>query len=146
MPLPRRVAGRVIGFDVAVLQGVEDHWSAKAELTRLDSAKKLPLGIAWFTPPDIWHAVDEGMLEVNLWHSTTANVAPGDELLDLVLNVFDKHGIPAHFDEGRIEIAARWQKRIALHVEPDERRRHERRSAHRRTRAARRRPRARGHA
>ena len=107
-------------LDVAVMQGVEDHWSAKAELTRLDSAGRLPRGVAWFTAPDVWHAVDEGMLEVNVWHGTTANVAQGDDLLDAVLTVFDKHGIPAHFDEGRIEVAAQWQKRIARHVEPDD--------------------------
>lgn len=100
-------------FDVVALQGVDDHWSAKAELERRDSAGGRPRGIAWFTPSDVWHAIDEGMLEVNLWHGTTANVAPGDELLDDALTVFDKHGIPAHFDEGRIEVTARWQKRVA---------------------------------
>ena len=72
-----------------------------------------PRGIAWFTPPDIWHAVDEGMLEVNLWHGTTANVAPGDTLLDDVLGVLEKHGLEAHFDEGRIEVNAHWHKRLA---------------------------------
>ena len=100
-------------FDVVVLQGIEDHWRAKAELERKGDAGVLPAGVAWFTPSDVWHAIDEGMLEVNLWHGTTANAAPGDELLDEVLTVFDKHGIPAHFDEGRIEVTARWQRRIA---------------------------------
>lgn len=102
-------------LDVVVLQGVEDHWSAKAELERRDSAGKLPRGIAWFTPSDVWHAVDEGMLEVNLWHGTTANATPRDELLDDALSVFEKHGIPATFDEGRIEVGAHWQRRIAGH-------------------------------
>ena len=98
---------------VMVLQGVDDHWSAKAELERCAAAGQLPHGIAWFTPPDVWHAIDEGMLEVNLWHGSTANVAPGDELLDAALTVFDKHGLESHFDEGRIEVAARWQRRVA---------------------------------
>ncbi len=102
-------------LDVVVLQGVEDHWAAKAELQRRDAAGQLPEGIAWFTPPDVWHAIDEGMLEVNLWHASTANVAPGEELLDATLTVFDKHGIPAHFDEGRVEVTARWQRRVAGH-------------------------------
>jgi hypothetical protein len=99
-------------LDVVVLQGCEDHWAAKAELDRLAAVHRTPLGIAWFTPADVWHAIDEGMLEVNLWHGTTANAAPGDDLLDDVLNVIEKHGLEAHFDEGRIEVAARWEKRV----------------------------------
>ena len=67
-----------------VLPGVEDHWAAKAELDRLAAAGATPRGIAWFTAADVWHAVDHGMLEVNLWHGSTANVAPGDALLTAV--------------------------------------------------------------
>jgi len=94
---------------VVVLQGCADHWSAKVELdARADSP---PRGIAWFTPPDVWHAIDEGMLEVNLWHATTANAAPGDDLLDEVVGVLESHGLAAHFDEGRIEVSAHWLKR-----------------------------------
>ena len=51
------------------------------------------------------------MLEVNLWHGTTANAAPGDVLLDEVLATFSAAGLPARFDEGRIEVAAFWQRR-----------------------------------
>ena len=101
--------------DVVVLQGCEDHWAAKAVLDERASAGNPPRGIAWFTPADVWHAVDEGMLEVNLWHGSTANAAPGDELLDDVLGVLEKHGLAAHFDEGRIEVGAHWHKRLATH-------------------------------
>jgi hypothetical protein len=93
---------------VVVLQGCEDHWSARDELIGRD---RTPRGIAWFTPPDVWHAVDEGMLEVNLWHGTTANAAPGDALLDDVIAAFAGARLEAHFDEGRIEVAAHWQRR-----------------------------------
>jgi hypothetical protein len=96
---------------VPVLQGVEDHWSAQAELDRLAAAGHSPRGIAWFTAADVWHAVDEGMLEVNLWHGNSANAAPGDALLDAVVTCLDRHGLPAHFDEGRIEVSAHWQRR-----------------------------------
>jgi hypothetical protein len=99
--------------DVVVLQGCEDHWAAKRLLDERRAADDSPRGVAWFTPSDVWHAVDEGMLEVNLWHGTTANVAPGDELLADVLGVLEKHGLAAHFDEGRIEVDAHWHKRIA---------------------------------
>ena len=99
--------------DVEVLQGCEDHWGAKRLIEERTSAGTAPVGIAWFTAPDVWHAVDEGMLEVNLWHGTTANAAPGDALLDDVLGVLEKHGLSARFDEGRIEVDAHWHKRIA---------------------------------
>jgi ABC-type sugar transport system substrate-binding protein len=97
--------------DVVVLQGCEDHWAAKAVLDARADEGARPRGIAWFTPPDVWHAVDEGMLEVNLWHGSTANAAPGDELLDEVLGTLQRHGLDAHFDEGRIEVAAHWHRR-----------------------------------
>ena len=99
-------------LDVVVLQGCEDHWVAKRTLDERAAAGSTPTGVAWFTPSDVWHAVDEGMLEVNLWHGTTANVAPGDELLDDVLGILEKHGLTAHFDEGRIEVDAHWHKRV----------------------------------
>ena len=92
---------------VAVLQGCEDHWSAQALLERRDDL----VGVAWFMPSDVWHAIDEGMLEVNVWHASSANVAPGDALLDDVVAVFEGHGLSAHFDEGRIEVSAHWQRR-----------------------------------
>jgi len=94
---------------VRVLQGVDDHWVAKAELDR--SAGELH-GVLWFTQPDVWHAIDEGMLEVNLWHASSANAAPGDPLLGSVLSCFARHGLEAHFDEGRIEVAAHWHRRL----------------------------------
>jgi hypothetical protein len=101
---------------VVVLQGIEDHWAAKAVLDeRRDDP---PRGVAWFTPPDVWHAIDEGMLEVNVWHASTANVAPGDALLDEVVAAFEAQGLAAHFDEGRIEVGAWWQRPDAVGPRP----------------------------
>ena len=55
--------------DVVVLQGCEDHWAAKAALEARAGEGRRPRGIAWFTPPDVWHAVDEGRIEVAAhWH------------------------------------------------------------------------------
>ncbi|RNL64149.1 hypothetical protein EFK50_06315 [Nocardioides marmoriginsengisoli] len=93
---------------VVVLQGCADHWSARDELARHVPP---PRGIGWFTPTDVWHAVEEGMLEVNLWHGTTANAAPGDDLLAEAIAAFGAAGLEAHFDEGRIEVAAHWRRR-----------------------------------
>jgi hypothetical protein len=92
---------------VVVLQGCEDHWSARAVLDAGTPAR----GVAWFMPRDVWHAVDEGMLEVNLWQVSGANAAPGDALLESALEAFARHGLTARFDEGRIEVSAYWQRR-----------------------------------
>jgi hypothetical protein len=100
--------------DVVVLQGVDDHWTAAAELRRRAADGRPPLGVAWFTAPDVWHAVDHGMLELNVWHGDSANVAPGEPLLDLVVDTLARHGLAAHFDEGRIEISASWHRRRDL--------------------------------
>ncbi|MGY2874999.1 hypothetical protein ACVW00_002189 [Marmoricola sp. URHA0025 HA25] len=93
---------------IVVLQGIADHWVARDELRRRAPE---PAGVAWFTPTDVWHAIDAGMLEVNLWHASTANAAPGDPLLAEALDCFATAGIDAHFDEGRIEVRARWERR-----------------------------------
>ncbi len=98
--------------DVPVLQAIDDHWSAKAELDRR-AREGLPCrGVAWFTAPDVWHAVDHGMLELNVWHPDSANAAEGDALLDEVLAALAAEGIDGHFDEGRIEVTARWHRRL----------------------------------
>jgi hypothetical protein len=95
---------------IVVLEGVADHWVARDELRRRTPR---PAGVAWFTPTDVWHAIDAGMLEVNLWHGSTANAAPGDALLDEAIAAFAEAGLDAHFDEGRIEVSAHWQRRPA---------------------------------
>jgi Domain of unknown function (DUF6891) len=96
---------------LVVLAAVEDHWDATAALTRLDEAGESAAGVLFFTHTDVWHAVDHGMLELNLWHGDTANVAVGDDLLRLVLQTLGRHGLSATFDEGRIETTLTWQRR-----------------------------------
>lgn len=98
--------GSVREAGIEVLQGCRDHWDAKRLLQAGDRR-----GVVWFTESDIWHAIDEPMLELNLWHGDSANAAPGDELLDEVLALLGSHGLSAHFDEGRIEVPVRWQAR-----------------------------------
>jgi hypothetical protein len=97
--------------DVLVLPACEDHWDATAALTGLDEAGESVSGVLFFTHTDVWHAVDHGMLELNLWHGDTANVAVGDDLLRLVLQTLGGHGLSATFDEGRIETTLTWQRR-----------------------------------
>lgn len=96
---------------VVVLEAVDDHWDADERLASLRRDGGSPRGLAYFTITDVWHAVEHGMLEVNVWHGDTANVAPGDELLAFVCGAFQSHGLEAHFDEGRIEVGIDWQRR-----------------------------------
>ncbi|MGI8887873.1 MAG: DUF6891 domain-containing protein [Nocardioidaceae bacterium] len=97
--------------DVVILQACADHWAAHDELQRRAAEGRPVRGIGYFTHSDVWHAVEHQMLELNLWHGTSANVAPGDELLDLVLDVLARHGIDSLFDEGRLELTVSWQRR-----------------------------------
>jgi hypothetical protein len=84
-----------------------DHHDARRAL----EAAEEPKGLVFFTDTDVWHAVDFGMLELKVWHPDTANVAPGDELLDEVLGLLRDHDLEAVFDEGRIEVTLSWQRR-----------------------------------
>jgi Domain of unknown function (DUF6891) len=91
-----------------VLRYCSDHHDARRTL---EDASGNDRGIAFFTDTDVWHAVDFGMLELKLWHADTANVAPGDALLDDVLGLLAEHDLPATFDEGRVEITLDWRRR-----------------------------------
>jgi hypothetical protein len=100
-------------LDISVLQGCEDDRAAVRLLDEGSAAGVTPRGVAWFTPADVWHAVDEGMLRMSLWHGSTASAAPEDDLAYDVLGILEKHGLRGRFHEGRIEVDAHWQKRIA---------------------------------
>lgn len=97
--------------DIVVIQACDDHWTANALLQQRAAAGAPPRGVAYFTHSDVWHAVDHGMLEINVWHANSANVAPGDELLEQVQQTLARHGIDSLFDEGRIEATVAWQRR-----------------------------------
>jgi hypothetical protein len=99
--------------DIVVLQACEDHWSANELLQQRSREGRTPWGIAYFTLSDVWHAIEHDMLEVNLWHGSSANVAEGDDLLEFMVRTLGDHGIPAVFDEGRIEVNVAWQRRPA---------------------------------
>ncbi|WP_433159275.1 DUF6891 domain-containing protein [Kribbella sp. CA-247076] len=95
---------------LVVVRYTSDHHAARREL----EAAADPKGLVFFTDTDVWHAVDFGMLELKLWHPDTANVAPGEPLLDDILALLNENGLPATFDEGRIEVTIDWQRRVTL--------------------------------
>ncbi|MGW7681059.1 DUF6891 domain-containing protein [Kribbella sp. NPDC054772] len=95
---------------LVVVRYTSDHHDARQ---RLEAAAS-PQGVVFFTDTDVWHAVDFGMLELKVWHPDTANVAPGDPLLEDVLELLNRHDLPAVFDEGRIEVTLDWQRRVTL--------------------------------
>ncbi|NOL45676.1 hypothetical protein HPO96_36080 [Kribbella sandramycini] len=95
---------------LVVVRYTSDHHAAKQVLL----AAAEPQGLVFFTDTDVWHAVDFGMLELKLWHPDTANVAPGEPLLEDVLALLNERELPATFDEGRIEVTLNWQRRVTL--------------------------------
>ena len=90
-----------------VLEYCQDHFDASAELRAHPDA----IGIVFFTETDVWHAVTENMLELKVWHADTSNVVAADPELTVVLESLRRHGLPALFDEGRIEVTLTWRKR-----------------------------------
>ncbi|MFG1622114.1 DUF6891 domain-containing protein [Kribbella sp. NPDC049227] len=95
---------------LVVVRYTSDHHAARQAL----EAAADPKGLVFFTDTDVWHAVDFGMLELKLWHPDTANVAPGEPLLEDVLTLLREHDLPATFDEGRIEVTLDWKRRVTL--------------------------------
>jgi hypothetical protein len=104
------VLAELEALGVVVVRDTSDHHEARAVL----EAAEGPQGLVFFTDTDVWHAVDFGMLELKLWHPDTANVAPGEPLLDDVLELLHRNDLPAVFDEGRIEVTLNWQRRVTL--------------------------------
>jgi hypothetical protein len=95
---------------LVVVRYTSDHHAARQAL----EAAADPKGLVFFTDTDVWHAVDFGMLELKIWHPDTANVAPGEPLLEDVLALLNDHDLPAVFDEGRIEVTINWHRRSVL--------------------------------
>lgn len=95
---------------LVVVRYTSDHHAARQAL----EAAADPNGLVFFTDTDVWHAVDFGMLELKLWHPDTANVAPGEPLLEDVLALLHEYDFPATFDEGRIEVTLDWKRRVTL--------------------------------
>lgn len=106
----RAAFARLEAAGLPVLVGCEDHWAAASALAELPEHAD---GLLWFTPTDVWHAVDEPMLEVNVWDRAGVNQHEGSPLVERSIGAFAAEGIEAHFDEGRLEVAARW------HLFPD---------------------------
>jgi hypothetical protein len=100
-------------LDVVVLQGCEDQAAAQSAVDERSASGTTPAAVAWFTPADVWHAADEGMLAVRLRSGSSLDAAPDDELVEHVLSILEKHGLMARFAEGRLDIDAHWHKRIA---------------------------------
>jgi hypothetical protein len=104
------VLAELESLGVVVVRYCADHHEARKGL----EAAVEPRGLVFFTDTDVWHAVDFGMLELKVWHPDTANVAPGEPLLEDVLTLLRERGLPAVFDEGRIEVTLNWQRRVQL--------------------------------
>lgn len=99
------VFGELRAGGVLVLEYCADHFDASAELR----ARPEATGIVFFTETDVWHAITENMLELKVWHADTSNVVSADPELAVVLESLRRHGLPALFDEGRVEVTLVWR-------------------------------------
>ncbi|GAA1578131.1 hypothetical protein GCM10009789_34490 [Kribbella sancticallisti] len=104
------VLNELESLGLVVVRYTSDHHAAREAL----ESATAPKGLVFFTDTDVWHAVDFGMLELKVWHPDTANVAPGEPLLEDILALLQERELPATFDEGRIEVTVNWQRRIQL--------------------------------
>jgi hypothetical protein len=104
------VLAELEALGLVVVRYCADHHEAREVLQAATDAK----GLVFFTDTDVWHAVDFGMLELKVWHPDTANVAPGEPLLEDVLALLHERDFPAVFDEGRIEVTIDWQRKPSL--------------------------------
>jgi Domain of unknown function (DUF6891) len=103
------VLAELESLGLVVVRYCTDHHEARKALEAAPGSN----GLVFFTDTDVWHAVDFGMLELKVWHPDTANVAPGEPLLEDVLALLRERDLPAVFDEGRIETTLAWQRRPA---------------------------------
>jgi hypothetical protein len=99
------------GSGFIVVQSCDDHWDVETALRELRAAGHEPRAAAFYTETDAWHAVAHQMLELNVWHGSSANLMTGEDLLDETVGVLARHGLPATFDEGRLELTMQWQRR-----------------------------------
>lgn len=91
-----------------VLQGVQGDAEARAALETTSDPVR---GLLWFTPADVWHAVDHGVLEIQVWRPDGTAAAPGDHLTSLVTSCLERHGLVARTVGDRVQVAARWERR-----------------------------------
>jgi hypothetical protein len=97
-------------LDVSVLQATEDRAAAE-RLLREGTASGAGLrAVVWFTPEDVWRAVDEGVLTVRLLPGEGTEV---EDLTYDVLGVAEKHGLRGVSQDGHVELDAQWQKPLA---------------------------------
>jgi hypothetical protein len=94
-----------------VVQSCDDHWEVESRLRALRADGREPQAAAFYRETDVWHAIEEGMLELNVWHGSSANLMTGEPLLEESVATLARHGLSARFDEGRIEVMMRWQRR-----------------------------------
>lgn len=93
--------------EVAVFRGIADHRAARDELASRPGLR----GAAWFTPADLWHAVDHRVLELTLWHGDGKVVATEDSLFGAVTSCIERHGLRSRPHDGRVQVACHWQRR-----------------------------------
>jgi len=94
--------------DVLVLPGVDGLTTVRE---RVESAGRPLRGVLWFSEPQVWHAVDHGVLEAGLRHGDGTPARGEDPLVAAVVGCLGRHGVRARWRDDHVEALVRWQRR-----------------------------------
>lgn len=69
-------------------------------------------GALWFTPAEVWHAVDHGELTLTLWSADGAPAVREEPLTGAITSCLSRHGLQVldRVDGGRLRVACQWQR------------------------------------
>lgn len=95
--------------EVLVFRGVEGPQVVAEELEQRTGLR----GALWFTPSEVWHAVDHGELTLTLWSADGAPAVREEPLTGAVTSCLSRHGLRVldRADGGGLRVACRWQRR-----------------------------------
>lgn len=96
--------------EMLVLRGVDGPQTVTRELEHRSGLR----GVLWFTPPDVWRAVDRGELALTLWSADGAPAVREEPLTGAITSCLSRHGLRVldRVDGGVLQIACRWQRRL----------------------------------
>ena len=98
--------------DVVVVLGVTDQDELRAEVARqlADRDATSPVrGVVWASEADVFHAVDQGVLELRPLRPDATPALHDDHLVTAVSACLQRHGLRSRFHQGHLQVAVRWQ-------------------------------------
>ena len=98
--------------DVVVELGVVDPDDLRGRVTS-QLARRGPdkpiRGVVWASEPDVFHAVDQHVLDLRPLRADATAAPHDDPLVSAVTGCLERHGLRVRFQVDRIQVAVRWQ-------------------------------------